>query len=369
MKIMHVISGGETGGSKNHIISLLKQFNVDDVLLVVMQEGLLSREAKAAGVPTIVLGQTSRYDLKARKKLKRLAEVQQADVIHSHGARANLYVATIIDRLDAKWVTTVHSDPIHDFMTDGLKGKLFTKINLWTYSKVDHFFAVSERFKDNLVELGVSADRITTILNGIEFDVVDAHTTTRDDLGIADDAFVVTMVARLHPIKGHHELIEAVKQVVERVLDQRIELVLVGDGDERPSIEEAVREQGLVDHVHFLGFRDDIPALYRLSDVAILTSHSESFPLALLEAAREKTPLIATDVGGIRQLVEDYGWLIEPQSVSAIEKSIMEAVEAKKDGRLEPIGMKQYEHAQASFSLEQLANQTKETYMKEVSPS
>ncbi|WP_188206914.1 glycosyltransferase family 4 protein [Alkalibacillus aidingensis] len=364
MKVMHVISGGETGGSKNHIISLLQQFTQREILLVVMQEGMLSQEAEAAGISVINLNQKSRYDLKARKRLKEITISENVDIIHTHGARANWFVATIINKLNVKWITTVHSDPIHDFMKTGLKGKIFTRLNLWTYQKIDHFFAVSEPFKDNLVHLGVPERKITTILNGIKFENQGESTLTRNDLSIDKDAFVITMVARLHPIKGHKELIQAIRQVIDNHPDQRIDLVLVGDGTEREALEELAKDQNIQPNIHFLGYRDDVWDIYRLSNVGILTSYSESFPLALLEAAREKLPLIATRVGGIPQLVEKYGWVIEPKSVESIVEALEEALRHFNEGTLTNIGEQQYTYAKENFSVERLSQQTRNTYIE-----
>ncbi|MGM8215072.1 glycosyltransferase [Bacillaceae bacterium W0354] len=364
MKVMHVISGGETGGSKNHIISLLKTFPTAEILLVVMQEGMLRQEAEKEGIRTINLNQKNRYDLKARKKLIDIAKQDNVNLIHTHGARANFFIATLISKLNITWVTTVHSDPSLDFMKTGLKGKLFTKLNLWAYSKIDYFFAVSEPFKQNLISIGIEENKISTILNGIDFDTKEETNLTREDLQIAEDDFVITIVARLHPIKGHRELLRATSQVIEQHEDLNIKLFLVGDGKEKQTLEELTDVLKMNQNVKFLGYRDDVPAIYRLSNVAILTSYSESFPLALLEAAKEKLPLIATDVGGIANLVQKHGWLIQPKSVEEIEKALHDVITEHKKGTLKDIGTKQYEYAKENFSVNKLAENMKKSYLQ-----
>jgi len=96
----------------------------------------------------------------------------------------------------------------------------------------------------------------------------------------------------------------------------------------------------------------------------LLASYSESFPLALLEAAREKTPVIATNVGGIPHMLEDTGWVIPPKDAVAITDALQKAIKEKQAGTLETRGEDFYKHASENFSLEQLAEATKKMYKK-----
>ena len=123
MTILQLISGGETGGSKNHLTSLLQQFSTEEVVLGVMQEGQLSKEARDAGIETIVFNQTSRYDLSFIKKLVSYIRGNQIGIIHTHGPRANFFVYLIKNFVSFRWFTTIHSDPSKDFIKGGVKGK------------------------------------------------------------------------------------------------------------------------------------------------------------------------------------------------------------------------------------------------------
>ncbi len=363
MKVLHIISGGETGGSRKHVITLLEQFDKDEICLLLFQDGSFAEEAKAKGIPVKILAQKSRYDVRILSRLAAFIQEGKFDIVHSHGPRANLFMSFIKNKVPAVWVTTIHSDPKLDFMKGGLKGKIFTSLNLKAIRKIDAFFAVSEPFKENLAALGIPKDRIMTIYNGIEFaEPLKPDGSLQQELGLKQEDFVMTMVARMHPIKGHDIVLQALKQNN----NPRMHLVLVGDGPIKGEVEKQASELGVSEQVHFLGFRKDIPSIYSNSHIGLLASHSESFPLALLEAANEKLPLISTDVGGVKQLIseERFGWVVPIGDKEAYAAAMAAAFRKHEEGQLHPGGEALYEHASRNFSLQALAETMKEHYIE-----
>lgn len=362
MKVLHLISGGETGGSKNHLLSLLSKMNPEDILLGVFQEGKLSKEARKLGIPLVVFGQKSRYDFSILNKIKSTIKEEGIQIVHTHGPRANLYTLIVRAMVSFKWVTTIHSDPTQDFIKGGVKGKIFTSINMYVIKKIDHFFAVSERFTDMVAGFGIPKERITTIYNGISFDVVPEVKLTRKEIDINSDEFVVCMVARLHPIKGHTVVFDALKQLKNEGISVR--LLLIGDGPIKDELMQEVEEKSLQNEVEFLGFNEDVHSYLSLSDVKLLASYSESFPLVILEAARAHVPVISTDVGGVKDLISDdsLGWIVPIKNSVEIAQSIKEAIELKNKGFLKLQGTRLYEKASAHYSVDQLVEQTEKTY-------
>jgi len=212
-----------------------------------------------------------------------------------------------------------------------------------------------------LIDIGIPGDRVSTIYNGIDFSGSYAkQNLTRQDLKLDPKDFVIAMVARLHPIKGHDEVFEA----MQNLNDPQVKLLLIGDGPEREALQKKAEEKNIAHQIHFLGFREDVPDIYQQSDVGLLASYSESFPLALLEAAREKTPVIATNVGGIPHMIQETGWVIPPKDTSAITNALKEAIQEKQEGKLRKRGEDFHKHASQNFSLEQLAEATKKMYKK-----
>ncbi|WP_075617259.1 glycosyltransferase family 4 protein [Paenisporosarcina indica] len=361
MTILHLISGGETGGSKNHLITLLQQFSKEEVVLGVLQEGQLSNEARKAGIQTVVFNQTSRYDFSFLKKLSSFIQKNHIHIVHTHGPRANFFTYLLKNFVMFRWFTTIHSDPTKDFIKGGIKGKIFTSLNMRVIKKIDHFFAVSHRFGEMLEGFGIKSDKISIIYNGISFAEPVGLPVTREQLGLNKDAFVVTMVARYHPIKNHPLAFDAVNKLRDEGIP--IQLYAIGDGPERNHLEKLSDDR---DYIHLAGFRQDIHECLKVSDSLLLTSDSESFPLVLLEAARAKIPVVTTDVGGVSALLpsQEFGYIAPTGDVEKVANYLRKLYESKLSGDIESMGEKLYQHAKHNFSLEQLEQATRNAYRK-----
>lgn len=353
MKVLHLIGGKEIAGSKNHLLSLLQKFHKEEVILGVFEKGCIYDEAQELGIDVRFLGQQTRYDFSVISKIKNLIEQEGVSILHTHGPRANFYGYFIRKKKRVIWTTTVHSDPRFDFIGRGLIGKVFTLLNLTVLKKVDHCFAISERFAKLVKDIGVNGP-ITTIYNGISFNENSYSLYQLTDVNVSKDDFILIMVGRLHPIKGHEIVLEAINRLKHVI--PSIRLWVVGDGPLREELQQKVKRYQIERHVRFLGYQPEekIHSLLKLSNVFVLASHSESFPLVVLEASRAKIPVISTDVGGVRDLITDQslGWLIPPNRVDRLEKAIYDAYERKDE--LDSIGHNLYNKAATKYSVKQL---------------
>ena len=139
MKVLHVNAGLEKGGGLSHIVNLLTEANRQDAdfELLTLADGPVAKAAKKAGIKTTILGAQSRYDLTVLKRLAKFINNGNFDIVHTHGARANLFVSMIKKQIKAKWIITVHSDPLKDFEGRGMIGNIFTKLNIMALKKAD----------------------------------------------------------------------------------------------------------------------------------------------------------------------------------------------------------------------------------------
>ncbi|MED4917443.1 glycosyltransferase family 4 protein [Geobacillus thermodenitrificans] len=366
MKVLHLNAGNETGGGMVHILSLLQQFDRREMTLGLFERSVMYEEAQKRGLSTVCFGQTSKYDLSVLKIVADYIDREQFDIIHTHGARANLFGYLLKKWMGCRsqWVTTVHSDPRGDFIGCGWRGSIWTGLHQFALKFPDHYFAISKRFRDLLISFGIEATRITVVYNGICFEVPFCPPIRRQDIGIGENDFVLIMVARLHPVKGHILALEAVKKLVPTF--PQIRLLLIGDGPLLRDLKKKVRDLELEKHVFFLGHQPYVHSFLAISDVKILSSYSESFPLVLLEAARAKLPVISTDVGGVRDLVDSpsLGWVIPVDNVSALSAAVQEAIIRKEEGTLHEMGERLYEKASKEFSIARLAADVYRTYEK-----
>ena len=134
MKILHLIGGMEEAGSKNHLLNLLDNLNNDNdnIILGVFEKGAIYEEAVSLGIDVRHFGQNSRYDVSIISSIVDIIKKENISILHTHGPRANLFGYFLKKKLKNNiiWTTTVHSDPRYDFIDRGLKGKIFTNINL-----------------------------------------------------------------------------------------------------------------------------------------------------------------------------------------------------------------------------------------------
>jgi glycosyltransferase involved in cell wall biosynthesis len=164
-----------------------------------------------------------------------------------------------------------------------------------------------------LIGEGVAPEKIVLIPNGIPTQeiLVDADSgLTRADLGIPEDAKVAVHVAAFRAEKNQMGALEGLAEIHKRLED--VHLVFLGDGPPREDLERRARELGAEEWVHFLGFRDDVPAILSLSDIMILPSISDAMPMTVLEAMALGVPVVATDVGDVRVTLADKAGICVP---------------------------------------------------------
>ncbi len=202
-------------------------------------------------------------------------------------------------------------------------------IEIATSPLVTAYVSNSRAGKLSLEALGIRGDRISVIPNGLELSRyyqaarrVEVRAQTRAALGIPPDAFVVICVANLRPVKAHAPLIQAFAKIVH--VHSKAFLLLAGEGPEKKNIEDLVRSLDLAKRVLVLGQRSDIPDLLAASDAFVLPSRREGLPGSIMEAMASEVPVVASNVGGVSELVEHAtsGLLTGPASASDIADSI-----------------------------------------------
>jgi len=186
--------------------------------------------------------------------------------------------------------------------------------------------AISRGVKSYLVAtLGFRSEKVWVMPNWVDpvrFAGGTERVEMRKRLGVSDGTVIVGMVARFDDPKGHGDLVAAARSLVRRY--PPIVFVLVGDGATRPAITAQVVEGGLSSHFRFLGQRNDVSALLDAFDIFVLPSHSEAFPISVLEAMAAGKPVVASALDGIVDAVETdaCGILVPPRDVRALEQAL-----------------------------------------------
>ncbi|GAA0604790.1 glycosyltransferase family 4 protein [Virgibacillus siamensis] len=380
MKILHLNAGNETGGGMHHILGLLNEFNVmsrtetgnpdalspfksGEFTLGVLEKGELLERAQRAGINTVHFANRIKMSIPLLQKMKNYIKREQIDIIHTHGPRANVYANLLKKMTPFTWVATVHSDPFHDFMGKGTYGNFLSRVNVHVLKNSDQIIAISEAFRTNLIQAGFRDKRIVTALNGIDFNKNLPRPASRQDYGFSKDDFIIVMVARLEPIKGHDIALKAFSELAAK--HPECQLVLLGEGSQLTRLKLLANDLNISKNVHFFGHQQQVDTFYQIADITMLTSFSESFPLVLLESARANTPVIATDVGGVGQLIQGkkHGWKVPPGDPQQLHRAMLDALLLKKKGMLQLIGEELFTHASGKFSVQSFAEEIYNVYL------
>jgi glycosyltransferase involved in cell wall biosynthesis len=370
IRVLHLISGGDTGGAKTHVINLINGLN-DKVftLLVTLMESDFTEDAKKSKLPLTVLHQKSRFDLSVVDEISRLIEENKINVIHIHGARAN-FIVTFVKKKhpDMPIVTTIHSDYLLDDYRGGkLVSFVFRKINAWALRKMDYYIGVSDRFKDMMITRGFGTDnRVFSVYNGLDFNKEIIIEREKEaflldyNVDANESITYVGIMGRLDPVKNHKLFIEIAKEVTDE--NKNFRFLIAGEGKLEEELKELSRNYKIDEYIHFLGFIDRPYEFYNAIDINVLTSLSESFPYVMLEGARMKKPIVTTDVGGVRHVVKNgkTGYVVENHDVDDFSNKI---IELSDDRTLrEGMGEEIYKIVNENFSMDRFIQNHIEIY-------
>ena len=355
MKVIHLISGGDSGGAKTHVLSLLQNLNKTiTAQLVCFRDGPFAEEARTMGIPTMICGGNNIPHL--RRELADYIREGGYQLIHCHGSRANMIGALLRKSTGLPVVSTVHSDYKLDYMGRPFARLTFGAINAWALRHLDYRIGVSDAMVDLLIDRGFPPDRFYAIYNGIDFTPAPSQGERLAYLrglgaDVEENSVVVGIAARLNPVKDMSTLIRGFAEGHKSC--PRLRLVIAGDGEERQKLEDLAKELGVEKEVTFAGWiSGGMDRFYSALDVNALTSLSETFPYALTEGARFHLATVATAVGGIPYLIDQdvNGYLFTPGDWQTLGRYL--AALGNGDALRREMGEKLYEKASAKFSIQ-----------------
>lgn len=272
-----------------------------------------------AGVKHVNLGRSSKWDLYRLGALITLVRRERFDVLHAHKFGSNLW-GTLIGRVCRVPVVLAHEhtwsyegNPIRKWLDGLVIGRLATR-----------FIAVSSLDAQRMVSIEhVPPEKVVLLPNGYMPRPSLPDDNFRQELGIDARTPLIAAVTVLRPQKAISVLLEAHARVLEEMPEAR--LVLAGGGAERSALETRTKQLGLQDRVHFLGYRSDVDSILRASDIAAMSSDYEGTPVVSFECMANRTPLVATAVGGLPDVIEHgrTGLLVPPRDPQALADAIL----------------------------------------------
>lgn len=325
LKILYIITLSDLGGAQTHLLEVVMSLQPDnDIIIIVGSTGWLTDRVDEITVhyivePSLVREISLVKDIKAICSIKNIINKVKPDIVHCHSSKAG-----IVGRIAAKLAGVPVVFTAHGWaFTDGvkfIKRLLFACIERIMLLLTVKVICVSD-YDRKLAErwFKFKSDKIITIHNGvIESDLV----KNNFNLNLVS----LIMVARFSAQKNQKQLIEAVKDVIDD--GYRVKCTLVGDGSNYIECLEYIKQNNLGNNISLLGLRNDIDELLLQNDVFCLISNYEGLPISIIEAMRAGLPVIASNVGGVNELVNDgvNGYLIPKGDKQLLKQRIIEII-------------------------------------------
>lgn len=358
MKILYVITLANWGGAQAQLFDLVKYANEEghESVVVVGEHGELVERLQEIGVKVIVASNLKREihvksDLMCVRELVKLIKIEKPDIVHTHSSKAG-----IVGRIAAKLTNTPNVFTAHGWaFTEGVdekKRKLYIFIERLV-SKITNQIICVSNYDRNLAlqnKVGDSRKNIT-IHNGVR------EQKNRNIVKNSTNVLKIIMVARFSPPKDYEMLIKSLMNV-----KGDFEAYFVGGGELLPSMQMLAANCNMDSKIKFLGERNDVDQLLSNSDIFVLTSNYEGLPISIIEAMSKSLPVIATNVGGVNELVDEgkTGYLIRRKDINGLTKKLQLLIDD--ENKRNEMGIEGYQKFKQEFTLATMLNHTFNVY-------
>jgi glycosyltransferase involved in cell wall biosynthesis len=366
LKILHIVSGDLWAGAENMAYNLLRHLkDIGDleISVVLLNKGRLAEQLRVGGIAVHVINENSHSFWQIFQRIRKIVKNDRPDIIHSHRYKENLLALLVaLCCRGINLVSTQHGLPETGQISPSISREIKTRINFQLLSRFFTTVAVSEDMRRVLVNgYGFHQNKVEVIHNGIELLSPTAHQDNTEP-------FVIGSSGRLFPVKDFPLMVEIARAVsAAGAKDVRFELA--GDGPELTSLEMLIRDYGLGECFRLRGHQNDMESFYKGLDIYLNTSIHEGIPMTILEALVHGLPVIAPDVGGIPEIIDNgiEGFLIGSRSpVDFAEKCLY-----LRDNRDEfkKMALAARQKAVLNFSADRMAENYSGLYRRLASPA
>lgn len=354
LRVAHVDTERSWRGGQNQVLLLMDGLRErgHTNFLVSRPGGILSERATAKNYPIKEIAPFGEWDFIAAHFFNRWLKRERIDIVHAHsGHGAALAAFGTLGTAIPVVVTRRVDFP--------LSRNIFSR---WKYGRARFIIAISEGVKRVLIESGVPSERIELIPSGVDFSRYAAvQKVERSQMQVPPDAVVIGQVAALAPHKDQSTFLKTLRLL--RQTNPNIHGVIVGDGGLRAPLEMLASQLGLQEVVHFLGFHENPLAFLAAFDVFCLSSKEEGLGTSLLDAMALRVPVVATNVGGIPDLIQDgrTGYLAPAHTPELLAEKVNQALRVRTDdpGVLD----RAFDHAHR-FDIRMTVQKTEQVYQR-----
>ena len=320
MKVIQIIDSLDAGGAERvaiNIANALIDRNIESFICTTRKEGIL-KENIDANVEYLFLGKKSKIDFKAINKLRLYLKVHNIEIMHAHSS--SFFIAVLVKIFNPKLKIIWHDH----YGNSEFLNKRPVKILKLASHKFNHIISVNSSLKA-WAERNLYTKNVSYISNFVDLNLEEKKST----LLLGDKGKRIVCLANLRPQKGHEMLIDSFKNVLYQYPDWSLHLVGKDFNDSySKKIKCKINELELTNSIHVYGGRKDVYNILMQSSIGVLSSKSEGLPLSLLEYALAKLPVVATDVGQCKEVIENnrLGRLVETGDEKALSEAITELI-------------------------------------------
>ncbi len=319
IKVLQCIRQGQIGGGESHLLSLIENLDqtLYEPLVLSFTDGPMIDRLKEMDIKTQVIHTEKPFDFRVWKQVRNLLERENIALIHCHGTRAVSNIFRAAKLLNIPFIYSIHGWSFHDDQNPLVKRiRIISENFLISRSTLNIAVSESNRLtgKNNLQNF--EAVVINNGINQQKFDSSRAFKNIRDEINVSPSAIVIIFIARF---TSHKQPLSLIRSFVEAVkIKPSLQLLMVGEGDEKNEALEMVTKFNVASNVHFLPFRQDVPDLLAAADIFVLPSLWEGLPIGLLEAMSMGKAVIATNVDGTKEIIRNNqnGILIETKDLT-----------------------------------------------------
>jgi len=364
IRVLECIRQGKVGGGESYLLSLVENLDKTsfDPIVLSFTDGPMISKLKSLGIQTHIIYTEKPFDRRVWKRVRALMTNERIDVVHAHGTRANSNVFQAAKKLKLPLVYTCHAWSFHPDQNYFVKKiRIASERFLTGKADVNVCGSVANGREGRKLFRDFNPRIIYNSVDSQKFNPYGKYKDIRTELGIGEKEIILISVARFTLQKQTLKLIQAFKLIADKVPD--IKLLMVGGGEQKEEAEKLIRKWKLEDRIVLQPFRDDVADLLSASDIFILPSLWEAFPIALLEAMSMGKAVIGTNIDGTPEIIEDrVNGLLIP--VENMVEHIVDAVTllAENDRLRKELQLKAIETIYGKYNVDVLAKENEKIY-------
>jgi glycosyltransferase involved in cell wall biosynthesis len=343
-----------------------KRFNV--IFIYISGYGVEKNLLKEAGYKVFYLSNIQRintFRFSILFRLVRILKEHNVDIIHCHRHKSMVYgtIAAVLAK------TPVVLSHVHGLDRTRNMGRRL--LNFFLFKRVNRIIGCARSVREDVLKnnWSVPREKISVLENSVDYERFADVSISKEDakriLGLPSDAFVFGTIGRLTPTKGQLYLIEAFAKVKQKL--PKSMLLLIGDGRLENVLRAEASKTGFGKSIHFFGWRTDIPQILKALDVFVLSSLAEGTTRAILEAMAAGVPCVATEVGGIQEIIigNNVGLLVPPKDENALAEAMITLANAPEQ-KLKGIIERAKERIRSNFNHDVVMKKLENTYEMEI---